>query len=127
MIDDALPFDGLSPDMVLQSVESVGLACDGRLMALNSYENRVYRLGIEPLPADTPDPGIVPDAVVVKFYRPGRWSDAQLGEEHEFALELAGADVPVAAPLLLQGGCLHRHAGHRFAVFQCRSRWSPYH
>lgn len=125
MIDDALPFDGLSPDMVLQSVESVGLACDGRLMALNSYENRVYRLGIEPLPADTPDPGIVPDAVVVKFYRPGRWSDAQLGEEHEFALELAGADVPVAAPLLLQGGCLHRHAGHRFAVFQCRRGGAP--
>jgi len=125
MIVDALPFDDLSPDVVLQSVESVGLACDGRLMALNSYENRVYRLGIDPLPADNPDPGIVPDAAVVKFYRPGRWTDAQLREEHEFALELVAAGLPVAAPLRLQGRCLHHHGDQRFAVFECRRGGAP--
>ena len=69
--DEPAPYAGLTPDAVLDALESVGLRCDGRLLALNSYENRVYQVGIEDaLP------------VVAKFYRPGRWSDAAILEEH---------------------------------------------
>ncbi|MFT3905549.1 MAG: serine/threonine protein kinase [Steroidobacteraceae bacterium] len=99
------PFATLSPDRVLQAAEAAGLAPDGRLFALNSYENRVYRVGC--------DAG----AVVLKFYRAERWSDAQIAEEHEFALELAAADLPVAAPLRLQQRTLHHWEDLRFAVF----------
>jgi Ser/Thr protein kinase RdoA (MazF antagonist) len=78
---DATPYYRLDPDTVIRSVESVGLPCNGQLLALNSYENRVYQVGQE-----TGEP------VVTKFYRPGRWSDAQILEEHRFSLELANAD-----------------------------------
>ena len=82
------PYAQLSPDCVLDAVAALDLVPDGRLLALNSYENRVYQVGIE-------------DAapLVVKFYRPGRWSDAAIAEEHAFALELAAAELPVVAPL----------------------------
>lgn len=93
------PFAGLTPDAVLDAAEALGLSPDGRLFALNSYENRVYRVGRTDQPA-----------VVLKFYRAGRWSDAQILEEHGFAQELAAADLPVAAPLTLQGNTLHHHA-----------------
>ncbi|MGA8709056.1 MAG: serine/threonine protein kinase [Steroidobacteraceae bacterium] len=102
----ATPFAGLSPDVLMQAAESLGLEPDGRLFALNSYENRVYRLGrIDAAP------------VVVKFYREARWSDAQILEEHAFALELAEQEIPVAPPLLLAGATLHRFDGFRLAVF----------
>jgi len=87
----ATSYAALSPDMVLDALDSVGLRSDGRLLALNSYENRVYQIGMEDGPP-----------VVAKFYRPGRWSDAQILEEHAFALELAAAEVPAVAPLLLE-------------------------
>ena len=88
---DPTPFAGLTPDAVLEAAEAIGLTPDGHLFALNSYENRVYRLGrIDQAP------------VVLKFYRANRWSDAQILEEHEFALELASEELPVAAPLRLQ-------------------------
>ena len=100
------PFAGLSPDAVIDAAESLGIECDGRLFALNSYENRVYQIGSE-------SHGVL----VLKFYRAGRWSDAQILEEHEFTLELAAADLPVAAPLEIEGRTLHQVAGQRVAVF----------
>jgi Ser/Thr protein kinase RdoA (MazF antagonist) len=104
--DANLPFARLTPDAVLDAAESVGLAPDGRLFALNSYENRVYRLGrsgSEPL--------------VLKFYRASRWSDAQILEEHALACELFDAELPVVAPLSLRNSTLHRHREFRFAAF----------
>ena len=100
------PFAGLSPDVVIAAAESLGIECDGRLFALNSYENRVYQIGSE---SHGP--------LVLKFYRPARWSDAQIVEEHAFTLELAAAELPVAAPLRITDGTLHRFADQRFAVF----------
>jgi Ser/Thr protein kinase RdoA (MazF antagonist) len=106
----SVPFDGLTPERILAAVESTGRRCDGRLLALNSYENRVYQIWI-----DERDGG---GAVVAKFYRSGRWTDAQIGEEHAFALELGQAEVPVVAPLAAADGrTLFRNAGFRFALF----------
>ncbi|MFN7641185.1 MAG: serine/threonine protein kinase, partial [bacterium] len=99
------PYEDLTPDAVLDALESVGLPCDGRLQALSSYENRVYLVQL--------DDG---QSVVVKFYRPGRWNEAQILEEHEFAAELVAAEVPVVAPLQLQGRTLHQQGGFHFAV-----------
>lgn len=101
------PYAGLTPDAVLDAIESVGLACDGRLLALNSYENRVYQVGIED---GAP--------VVAKFYRPGRWSDAAIREEHDFTLALAEREIAAVPPLTLGGRTLNEHAGFRFAVFR---------
>jgi Ser/Thr protein kinase RdoA (MazF antagonist) len=110
--------------VVLDATESAGLVPDGRLLALNSYENRVYRVGLEE-PLGEARAGAIAGQVVAKFYREGRWSDAQIMEEHEFALELAAAELPVAAPLRREGATLHRHAGFRFALFECRPGGSP--
>jgi len=112
--DAAHPFSRLDPLAVLDAVDSVGLRGDGRLLALNSYENRVYRVGREE-----------GQPVVVKFYRPGRWSDAAILEEHAFTQELADAEVPVVPPRLLDGRTLHEHAGFRFAVFASRGGRAP--
>ncbi len=103
---ESVPYEGLSPDTVLAAIESLGARCDGRLLALNSYENRVYQIGCEDAPT-----------LVAKFYRPGRWEDAAILEEHAFALELAGHELPVVAPLVIHGHTLHHHAGYRFAVY----------
>lgn len=100
------PYAGLGPELILDAVESAGFLPTGGLLELNSYENRVYQLELE-------DGAFV----VVKFYRPGRWSDAQIEEEHDFSRELAEAEVPVVTPLARDGTSLFRHAGHRFAVF----------
>jgi Ser/Thr protein kinase RdoA (MazF antagonist) len=117
-------YAALTPDVVLAAVESVSLLADGRMLALNSYENRVYRIGLEqPLGQASPDSN--PSQVVVKFYREGRWSDAQILEEHAFAAELAGEELPVAAPLAYGGSTLLRHAGFRFALFECRAGTAP--
>jgi Ser/Thr protein kinase RdoA (MazF antagonist) len=123
--EDVHPYERLTPDSVMAAVESVGWLPDGRLLALNSYENRVYQVGIE---------GALP--LVVKFYRPERWSEAAILEEHEFALELAAAEVPIVAPLTSQnaggqkhgasgdGATLFEHDQFRFAVFERRGgRW----
>ena len=96
----AHPFSALTPDAVLDALASVGLYGDGSLLALSSYENRVYQAALED-----------GTRVVAKFYRPGRWSTAHILEEHAFATELAVAEVPVVAPLLLHGATLHQHAG----------------
>jgi Ser/Thr protein kinase RdoA (MazF antagonist) len=103
----------LTPDCILDAVESCGLKVDGRLLALNSYENRVYQVGIE---------GQSP--IVAKFYRPERWTDEQILEEHAFARELTEAEVPVVAPLAA-GETLHRHHAFRFALFPRRGGRAP--
>ena len=107
------PYSELSPETVLDAIDALGHRCDGRVLALNSYENRVYQIGIED-----------GEPVVAKFYRPGRWSDAAIGEEHAFAGELAAQEIPVVAPLLQDGVSLHVHRGFRYAIFPRRGgRW----
>ena len=107
------PYSELTPDCILDAVEACGLPVDGRLLALNSYENRVYQVGIED---QAP--------IIAKFYRPERWTDPQILEEHAFATELAQAEVPVVAPLD-DKGTLHRHLGFRFALFPRRGGRAP--
>ncbi len=111
---DKAPYYELGPDAVIDAVESLGLVCDGRLLALNSYENRVYQVGLE---EGAP--------LVAKFYRPGRWSDAQILEEHAFALELAAAEVPMVPPMVLDEHTLHHSGGFRFALFERRGGHAP--
>ena len=100
------PYQNLTPDRILNAVESLGLRCDGRLLALNSYENRVYQVGIE---ENAP--------VIAKFYRPLRWTDEAILEEHRFTLELAERELPVVAPLVDKTGrTLHEFEGFRFTI-----------
>ena len=99
-------FSGLSPDTVLDALETCGIYPESGLLALNSYENRVYQFKAED-----------GQRLVVKFYRPGRWTDEQILEEHAFALELAGADIPLVAPLAIDGKTMQQACGFRFAVF----------
>lgn len=111
------PFAALTPDCMLDALESVGLRGDGRLLALNSYENRVYQIGIEAgIEADAPDRSA--SFVVAKFYRPKRWADVAIIEEHTFVAELAQHEIPVVPALpLANGRTLHEFGGFRFAVF----------
>ena len=99
------PYARLTPDLVLDAVTACGLWPDGRLLALNSYENRVWQVGLE---EGSP--------VIAKFYRPGRWSDAAILEEHAFAQELADAELPVVAPLRFADRTLLHHDGFRYAL-----------
>ncbi len=115
---DPHPYQALTPDLVLDALDAIGLHGDGRLMALSSYENRVYQVELA-------DPAQGCSQVVVKFYRPGRWSDAAIAEEHAFAGELAAAEIPVVAPLVLQGSTLHRHGPFAFSVSPRRGGRPP--
>ena len=108
------PYAQLSPDVVLDALAGIGLMGDGRLAALNSYENRVYQVWLE-------DGG----RVVCKFYRPGRWSDAAIAEEHAFSQALADAEIPAVAPLAIEGATLHHHAGFSFSVSPWRGGRQP--
>jgi Ser/Thr protein kinase RdoA (MazF antagonist) len=109
------PYDKLTPDMVIDAVESAGYTSDARLLALNSYENRVYQVGLEDA-----------EPIIAKFYRPERWSRDQIIEEHAFSLELVDADISVVAPLQNQDGhTLHEHEGFKFALFQRRGGHPP--
>jgi len=104
---DSAPFAGLGPDQILSAAEAFGLEPDGRFIALNSYENRVYQIGLEEA-----------QPVVAKFYRPGRWCDEAILEEHAFAAELAGHEIPVAVPIAGPGGAtLIHHQSFRVALF----------
>ncbi len=110
---DVHPFDLLTPDFIMVAIESLGMQTDGRLLALNSYENRVYQVGIE-------------DAapVIAKFYRPGRWDYAAIEEEHAFAHELARAEIPVVAPLQIDTRSLFTRDQFMFAVYPRQGgRW----
>ena len=100
----------LTPERMLDALSSIGLMGDGRMLALSSYENRVVRLHL-----DTPPEG-VSDVVVVKFYRPDRWSEAAILEEHAFSLALAQAEVPAVAPIVVNGRTLHHFDGFAFSV-----------
>lgn len=108
------PFDALTPDVVLDALETVHLRGDGRLTALSSYENRVYQVQLED-----------GSAVVAKFYRPGRWSHEQILEEHHFAAELMGEEVPAVGPLVLAGATLHDFGGFAFSVSPRRGGRPP--
>ena len=109
------PYEQLTPELILDAIATLGLAPDGHLLALNSYENRVFQVGIE---AATP--------IVAKFYRPDRWSDAAIEEEHDFARELAAEEIPVVAPWRSDTDTsLFRHAGFRFALFERRGGRAP--
>ena len=107
-------FYSLGPEQVLQAIEGLGLHCDGHQLALNSYENRVYQIGL----ADR-------EPVVAKFYRPGRWSDESILEEHAFTLELASLDIPVVAPLVINSNSLHHYGDHRFSLYPRRTGRPP--
>jgi Ser/Thr protein kinase RdoA (MazF antagonist) len=100
------PYNNLDPCLILDAIESIGLRCDGSLSALNSYENRVYQVGIEEAAP-----------LIAKFYRPQRWSNAAILEEHQFAAELVEHEIPVIAPLLTNDNTLHEYQGFRFALF----------
>ena len=108
------PYAGLSPDLILDAVADAGFEPDGRMLALGSYENRVYQVGIED---DVP--------LVAKFYRPARWSDAAIDEEHDFALELAAAELPVVAPLVIDGQSLLEFEDFRFSLYPRQGGRSP--
>ena len=109
------PYDRLNPDMIIDAVESVGYLSDARLLALNSYENRVYQVGIEDA-----------QPIIAKFYRPERWSEAQIREEHAFSLELAEAEISVVPPMAdAQGSTLHRYDDFQFALFARRGGYPP--
>jgi Ser/Thr protein kinase RdoA (MazF antagonist) len=109
---DEVPYDHLTPDVVIHAAESCGHECTGSILALGSYENRVYQIGTET------------GFVVAKFYRPGRWTTDAILEEHEFALELAAQEIPVVPPLVYDGETLFEEDGYRFALYERRGgRW----
>lgn len=109
------PYEQLTPDLMLDAVASTGLPPDGHILALNSYENRVLQIGIED---QAP--------LIAKFYRPDRWSDAAIIEEHEFAAELAAQEIPIVAPWRgPENATLFTHAGFRFALFPRRGGRAP--
>ena len=108
------PYEGLTPDRVISCVESIGLRSDLRLLALNSYENRVYQVGIEEA-----------DPVIVKFYRPERWSRSQILEEHAFTQELVDNGLSVVAPMAIDGLTLNEAEGYRIAAFPRRGGHAP--
>ncbi len=107
-------YEALTPDVVLDALSDLGLEVDGRLTALSSYENRVYQAMLD----DN-------SSVVAKFYRPERWSDAQILEEHSFAVELMAEEVPLVGPLNLHGNTLHHAHGFAFSVSPRRGGRMP--
>ena len=115
-------YEPLTPDVVLDAMASVGLLGDGRIMALSSYENRVYQIHLESA-VGTGD--LAGDVVVAKFYRPDRWRDAQIEEEHAFAAELMAAEVPVVGALVLGGRTLNHFGGFSFSVSPSRGGRRP--
>ncbi len=104
------PYKDLGPDTILDAVESAGYRCDGTQLALNSYENRVYQVGLE-----------AAEPLVVKFYRPKRWSDATILEEHVFSQELADLEITAVPPLAAPDGTtLYSYNNFRFALYPKR-------
>ncbi len=115
MSEQLHPFEQLTPDFILDAVESLGHWCDGRTLALNSYENRVYQVGIE----DS-------EPLIAKFYRPGRWSREQILEEHQFCYELVEQELPVVAPIRDDNGeSLFEYQGFMLSLFKRRGGRAP--
>lgn len=113
-VDPNTPYASLVPSRILDAVEALGVECDGSLLALNSFENRVWQIGVYDAPP-----------VIAKFYRAGRWSDDQILEEHVFTEELAAAEIPVVAPLRFGGATLHHWQDLRLALFPRRGGRPP--
>lgn len=108
-------FQNLSPDEILDAIESQGYRCDGSFQALNSYENRVYQVGIEDQ-----------QPIIAKFYRPARWDNAAIQEEHDFTRELVASELPVVAPLYnAQGESIHQQGAFRFSLYSRVSGRTP--
>ncbi|HBF07443.1 MAG TPA: serine/threonine protein kinase [Gammaproteobacteria bacterium] len=107
-------FQHLSPNAVLNAIESLGLEVDGRLFELNSFENRVFQIGI-----------LDQAPLIAKFYRPGRWSAAQIQEEHDFTLQLEEDEVPAIAPLVFNGKSLFHAEGYYFALYRRQGGYAP--
>jgi Ser/Thr protein kinase RdoA (MazF antagonist) len=106
-------YSDLTPETILSAMEQLGYTVSGRMLALNSYENRVYRIDVED-----------GEAIISKFYRPQRWSNRAIKEEHCFALELAEQEIPVVAPMVIDGESLFEHSGYRYSVYPLRGgRW----
>ena len=115
MSDNKQPFYELKPNTVIDAVESIGYLSDGRIMALNSYENRVYQVGI-----DESEP------LIAKFYRPQRWTDEQIGEEHRFMAQLVEQDLSVVAPIKSDAGqTLFLYDDYRFSLFVRKGGRAP--
>lgn len=109
-----LAFNELRPDEILTTIEELGFQCDGRFLTLNSYENRVFQIGLEDA-----------DPLVAKFYRPARWKDDAILEEHAFSAELAATDLPVVAPLVCNGLTLHHSGPYRLSLSPCKGGRAP--
>ena len=107
--ENKTPYEQLTPNVILDAIESTGFICTGSLLALNSYENRVYQIGIEHA-----------EPIIAKFYRPHRWNSKAILEEHQFALELVHHEIPVIAPLNRNNETLHQHRDFTFALFPRR-------
>jgi len=109
------PYENLTPDLVMDAVESVGYRCDARNMVLNSYENRVFQIGLEDA-----------EPIIGKFYRPGRWTDDQILEEHAFTQELYDLEIPAVPPIVLRGETtLMEYGGYRFSLYKRRGGRAP--
>jgi len=108
------PFENLTPDTVIDAVESTGIISDARILALNSYENRVYQVGVEE-----------GEPLIAKFYRPGRWSNEQILEEHAFTRQLTDLDLPVISPICIGNSTLAEYEGFQFALFPRKGGRSP--
>lgn len=109
-----IPFAKLSPDLILDAVDSLAIKTDGSLLVLNSYENRVYQLGINEA-----------SPLVVKFYRPNRWTDQQILEEHAFVQSLANAEIPAVPAIQINDQTLFQHSGFRFSLFSKHGGRAP--
>lgn len=108
-------YSHLTPDMVIAAVESLGFWSDARIFPLNSYENRVYQVGIEES-----------EPMIAKFYRPSRWSDAAILEEHAFSQQLADLELPAVTPWRTpEGQTLHQYSGYRFALYRRQGGQAP--
>ena len=115
MTETAHAYEALTPDCIIDAVESQGFVSDARILGLNSYENRVYQVGIED-----------GSPVIAKFYRPGRWTDAQIIEEHQYTRYLADLEIPVVAPIAnADGATLFTHANFRFALYPRQGGHAP--
>lgn len=113
-VDLDTPYADLTPECLLNAIDSLGMRCDGRLLQLNSFENRVYQVWLED-----------GSQRIAKFYRPGRWNDAAILEEHAFTIELAEREIPAVPPLSFNGQTLHHFENHRFALFAKQGGRSP--
>jgi len=107
-------FSQLGPDTIINAIESLDYISDSRILALNSYENRVYQVGIED---EAP--------IIAKFYRSGRWTDEMIKEEHAFALELANSEIPVVAPLLVNNETIFKFEDYRFSIYPRFGGYAP--